>query len=331
MAASRFSLRKCFFLLVLCALGLQLMQPALAQERWPTKPVKLVVPFPASGTADGVARILAQKLSVAWGQQVVIENRSGAGGNLGTEAVAKSAPDGYSLVMVSGSIPTINPYIYKRLPFDVKRDLTPITNVATGPMLVLVPDSSPAKNIKELIAQGKAKPGSLNLGSAGVGSQVHMAGENFAYAAGIEITHVPYRGETVAFVDLIAGQLQLMVGNLGVASTQLGPGRLRALAVTSKTRSTLLPNVPTVAESGLPGFESTGWFGLMAPASTPKDILAKIQRDTARALGDTDVKARLYVMGMAPVGNSTVDFAKAIDTESKRWAEVIKSRNITAN
>ncbi|MDP3709789.1 MAG: tripartite tricarboxylate transporter substrate binding protein [Polaromonas sp.] len=306
------------------------VMPATAQERWPGKPVRIVVPFAAGGSTDVVARMIGQKLSALWGQPVVIENRAGAGGNLGADVVAKSPADGYTLLMASGSI-TINPHIYKRMPFDTKKDLVPVTNVASGPMLLVVPDRSAIKSAKELIALAKSTPGSLNFGSAGVGSQVHLAAEKFADAARIEIKHVPYRGEAVAYNDLIAGQIQMMVGNFAAASALLGPGRLRALAVTGKQRSEQLPDVPTVAESGLPGFENTGWFGFLAPAGTPQDILSKIQLDTAKVLAESDTKARLYVQGMTPVGNTAVEFSKAMDAESKLWATVVKNRNITTN
>jgi tripartite-type tricarboxylate transporter receptor subunit TctC len=304
--------------------------PAAAQEAWPNKPVRLVVPFAPGGSTDVVARMMAQKLTELWGQTVVVDNRSGAGGNLGADIVAKSPADGYTLLFASGSI-TINPQLYKRMPFDTKKDLVPITNVASGPMLVVVPDDSPVKTVKDLIAMAKEKPGGVNFGSAGVGSQVHLAGENFANAAGIDIVHVPYKGEAPAYTDLIAHQTQMMVGNFAAASALLGKGRLRALAVTGKQRSPLLPGVPTVAESGLPGFENTGWFGLLAPAGTPMAILAKVQADSVKVLAGTDTKARLYVQGMTPVGNTPADFAKAMDDESQHWATVVKNRKLVAN
>jgi tripartite-type tricarboxylate transporter receptor subunit TctC len=304
--------------------------PAAAQEGWPSKPVRMIVPFAAGGSTDVVARMIGQKLAVLWGQPVVIENRAGAGGNLGTDVVAKSPADGYTLLMASGSI-TINPHIYKVMPFDTKKDLVPITNVASGPMLLVVPERSSIKSVKELIALAKATPGAVNFGSAGVGSQVHLAAENFAAAAHIEINHVPYRGEAVAYTDLIAGQIQMMVGNFAAASGLLGTGRLRALAVTGKGRSQQLPDVPTLAESGLPGFENSGWFGFLAPTGTPQPIIAKIQLDTAKVLAESDTKARLYLQGMTPVGNTPAEFSKAMDAESRLWATVVKSRNITAN
>ena len=304
--------------------------PALAQDAWPNKPVRLVVPFAPGGSTDVIARMMAQKLTEVWGQTVVVDNRAGAGGNLGADIVAKSPADGYTLLFGTGSI-TINPQLYKKMPFDTKKDLVPITNVASGPMLVVVPDDSPLTSVKELIAQAKAKPGSINFGSAGVGSQVHLAGENFANAAGVDIVHVPYKGEAPAYTDLIAHQTQMMVGNFAAASALLGKGRLRALAVTSKQRMPSMPEVPTVSESGLPGFENTGWFGLLAPAGTPAPILARIHADVVKALASTEIKARLYVQGMTPVGNSPAEFVKAMDEESQHWATVVKNRKLSAN
>ena len=232
--------------------------------------------------------------------------------------------------MASGSI-TINPHIYKAMPFDTKKDLAPITNVASGPMLVVVPDASPVKSVKDLIAMAKAKPGALNFGSAGIGSQVHLAAENFSNAAGIDMNHVPYKGEAPAYTDLMGSQTQMMVGNFATASALLGSGRLRALAVTGKERSPQLPDVPTVSESGLPGFENYGWFGLFAPAGTPSAVIAKVQRDTATVLAETDIKTTLYAQGMTPVGNTSAEFAKAMDAEFANWGTVVKNRKIGVN
>ena len=303
----------------------------VAAQAWPARPVKLVVPFAAGGTTDVVGRIVGQKLGELWGQSVLVENRGGAGGNVGADAVAKSPNDGYTLLMASGSIFTVNPHMYKRMPFDAQKDFVPITNVATGPMLVVVHPSVPAADIKELIALAKSKPGSINFGSAGVGSQVHMAAENFASAAGIDIVHVPYKGEALGFNDLVAGQIQMMVGNMAAAVPFVNAGKLKALGVTSRERSTMLSNVPTVAESGLPGFENTGWFGLLAPAGTPREVIEKIARDTARVLDSAEMRGRLFVQGMTPVGNKPEDFARAIASESVRWAKVVGDRKLSAN
>lgn len=309
---------------------LALAGPVLAQDAWPSKPVRIVVPFAPGGSTDVIARMVGQRLSVLWGQPVVIENRAGAGGNVGADTVAKAPGDGYTLLMASGSI-TINPSLYKRMPFDTKKDLLPITNVAQGPMLVVVQDASPHKTLKDLIAAAKAKPGTINFASAGVGSQVHLAAENFADAAGVDIQHVPYKGEALGYNDLIAGQVQMMVGNYAAASALLGPNRLRALAVTSQQRMPQMPDLPTAHEAGLPKFENIGWFGLFAPAGTPPAVIQKVQRDVAQVMGETEIKARLYVQGMTPVVNSTADFTKQIDQELERWAKVVASRKLQAN
>lgn len=314
-----------------CALALGVSQPASAQVSWPNKPVRIVVPFAAGGTTDVVARALGKDLSDMWGQPVVVENRGGAGGNIGADVVAKSAPDGYTLLMTSGSIFTVNPHMYAKMPFDAKKDFIAVTNVASGPQVVAVNPSVPAKSLKEFIAYAKSQPGKLNFGSAGIGSQVHMAGESFIDAAGLDLTHVPYKGESAAYPDLVSGALQLVVGNIAAVAPYVSNGRLRALAVTSRSRSPLLPDVPTVAESGLPGFENTGWFGFMVPAGTPQAIVDKIHRDTVKALGNTEMKARLFVAGMSPVGNSPAEFAKAIDRESAHWAKVVERRKLKAN
>ena len=243
----------------LCAAVAVLMMPIAsavhAQQAWPARPVNFIVPFAAGGTTDIVARLMARKLGQMWNQSVVVENRLGAGGNIGTAMVAKAAPDGYTLLLTSGAI-TINAHLYKNMGFTMK-ELTPVTNVASGPMVVVVHPSVPATNVQELIALAKAKPGTINFGSAGQGSQVHMAGENFADAARIEIVHVPYKGESIAYNDLLGGQIQMMVGNLAAASAYVKSGQLRALGVTSKQRSKMLPTVPTVDESGVPGFENS--------------------------------------------------------------------------
>ncbi|MEY4341662.1 MAG: hypothetical protein RL541_1166 [Pseudomonadota bacterium] len=311
-------------------LALASVTTQLHAQTWPAKPVRLVVPFAPGGSTDVVARMLGQKLTDMWGQSVVIENRAGAGGNLGADAVAKSAPDGHTLLFASGSI-TINPSIYTNMPFDTVRDLTPITNVASGPMLIVVNDKAPWRNLKDLIQDAKANPGKINFGSAGIGSQIHLAAENFADAAGIEIAHVPYKGEALSYNDLISQQIQMMVGNIAAASALLGPGRLRALAVTGSTRSPLLPDVPTVAESGIARFENTGWFGLLGPAGLPRPIVDKIYQDSVRAMSDSQIKGRLYVAGMKPVLNKPEELALQMDAELKRWAIVVKNRKIKAS
>ncbi len=312
----------------LCLAPLAAAQSAFAQA-WPAKPVRIVVPFAAGGTTDVVARIVGQKLGELWNQSVLIENRLGAGGNIGADVVAKATPDGYTILMASGSF-TINPSLYKKMPFDAQKDFIPVTNVAMGPMLVVTNPSVPANNIKELVALAKAKPGSINFGSAGVGSQVHMAGENFASVAGIEIQHVPYKGESLGYNDLVAGQIQMMVGNMAGAVGFVNQGKIKALAVTSKVRSPMLPNVPTAAESGLPGFERTGWFGFLLPAGTPREVVEKLQRDTARVLDDAGMRGRLFVQGLTPVGNKPDEFDKAMQAEIEVWRKIIAERKLSA-
>ncbi len=304
--------------------------PAAAQAPWPSRQVTMIVPFAPGGSTDVVARLLAQKFGELWGQTVVVENRAGAGGNIGTAAAAK-AGDGHTLLMASGSIFTVNPHLFASLPFDPRKDFVPITNVATGPMVVSVPPSSDVKDLKGLIAKAKASPGKVNFGSAGPGSQVHMAAERLAFVTGIDITHIPYKGESAALTDVMAGQVDMVVANIGAASPLATGGKLRALAVTSAERSKMLPDVPTVAESGFPGFENTGWFGLLAPAGTTQAAIDRVHRDTVAVLAQPDVVARLQGVGMAPVGNTPAALGKAIEAESKVWAEVVKSRNIKAN
>ena len=316
--------------LAVAALLLACGANALAQDAWPNKPVRLIVPFAPGGSTDVVARMVGQRLSVLWSQPVIVENRAGAGGNVGADVVAKASGDGYTLLMASGSV-TINPALYKKMPFDTKKDLLPITNVAQGPMLVVVQDGSPHRTLKDLIAAAKAKPGAINFASAGVGSQVHLAGENFADAAGVDIQHVPYKGEALGYNDLVAGQVQMMVGNFAAASALLGPNRLRALAVTSRQRMPQLPELPTAHEAGLPNFENIGWFGLFAPAGTPAAVSQKVQRDVAQVMAETEIKARLYVQGMSPVVNSSADFTRQIDQELERWAKVVAARKLQAN
>ena len=305
-----------------------LLPAAAMAQAWPTKPVKIVVPFAAGGATDVVARLLAQKLTEAWGQSVIVEDRVGAGGNIGADVVAKSAPDGYTLLMHSGALVT-NQFVYPNSPFDAIKDFAPITNVARGPQVIAVNVDLPVKNLKELIEYAKAKPRGINFGSAGIGSQTHLVAENLAYAAGVDFTHVPYKGESAALTDLMGGQIQLVAANLGGAVTLIQQNKVRALAVTSRERNPVLPDVPPASES-LPGFESSGWFGLLAPAGTPKDIVEKVYRDTAKILQSDEFKAKLGQQGMAPVANTPAEFAGAIREESVRWGKIIKERGITA-
>lgn len=317
-----------FRLIVLaCAIG----APGFVYaQAYPAKTVRIIVPFAPGGATDIVTRLLAQRLTESWGQQVVADNRAGAGGNIGGELAAKSPPDGYTLFMTSGSIVTANQYMYRKLAWNPEKDLVAVTNVASGPQVVVVHPSFPAKGIKELIALAKSQPGSMTFGSAGIGTQTHLAAENFLYAAGINATHVPYKGEGPALVDLVAGQIIFVTPNLSAAIGYVQQGRLRALGVTSKQRSQQLKDVPAIAES-LPGFENIGWFGLMVPTGTPAAVVDKVYRDTAKAIEGADLRKRFDDLGMAPVGNAPADFAKAIREEAVMWAKIIRARKLEIN
>jgi tripartite-type tricarboxylate transporter receptor subunit TctC len=314
----------------LAAAAAVLITLAAHAQSYPGRPVRIIVPFAPGGATDIVTRILGQKLTEAWGQQVVADNRAGASGNIGAELAAKAPPDGYTLFMTSGSIVTANQYMFKKLNWNPEKDLVAITNVASGPQIVAIHPTLPARSIKELIAIAKARPGAITFGSAGVGTQTHLAAENFIYTAGINATHVPYKGEGPALVDLVAGQIIFLTPNLSAAIGFVQQGRLRALGVTSKQRVPQLKDVPAVTET-LPGFENLGWFGLMAPAGTPAAVIDKVYRDTVTALEAADLRKRFDDLGMAPVGNPPADFTKAIREESVRWARIIRERKLEIN
>ena len=312
-------------LIALCGAAL-IVTPAAAQS-YPAKSVRVIVPFTAGGATDIVTRVVSQKLGELWGQQLIVDNRGGAGGNIGGELAAKAAPDGYTLFMTSGSIVTANQHIYRKMPFNPEKDLIGITNVASGPQVLIVTPSFPPKTVKELIALAKAKPKEISYGSAGFGSQTHLAAENFLNAAHIEILHVPYKGESLAVTDVMAGQVPFATPNLAAAINFVQQGKLRALAVTSKQRSAQLPNVPAVAET-VPGFENLGWFGLMAPTGTPKDVIDKVSRDTAKALEAPEIRSRFEGLGMVPAASSPADFAQLIRTETARWEKIVRERKL---
>ena len=306
---------------------LTLASPLGWAQHYPTKPVRVVVPFAPGGATDIVTRIVAQRLSDLWSQSVVVDNRAGAGGNIGGDIVAKAATDGYTVLMTSGSIITANQHIYKRMPFDPARDLVGVTNVASGPQIIAVNAAFAAKTLKELIDLARAKPKSLTFGSAGIATQTHLAAENFAAAAGIDVTHVPYKGEGPALIDLLAGQIQFVTPNLSAAIGFVQQGKIRALAVTSKERAKQVPTVPAVAET-LPGFENLGWFGFVVPTGTPKPIIHKLYEDTVKVLQSADVRGRFEQLGMVPVGNTPEEFARAIREETGRWAKIIRARKL---
>ncbi|WP_114653539.1 Bug family tripartite tricarboxylate transporter substrate binding protein [Polynucleobacter necessarius] len=312
--------------LLVGALTLALPQLATAQS-WPTKPIKLIIPFNAGGTTDILGRLLVQQLTKDLGQNVIVENKGGAGGNIAAEYVAQSSADGYTIMLASGSMLTVNPNLYKKLPIDYSKDFVNITNVASGPMLLSVSNKMPVKNLTEFITYAKTKD--LNFGSAGIGSQAHMAGENLTYTANIPATHIPYKGESAAINDLVAGQIDFMVGNLTAATGFAKNGQIKPIAVTSPQRVKQLSEVPTVSESGIPGFQSTGWFGLVAPANTPKAIIEKIYNATVKAMNSDSMKKSLGSNGLTAVVNSQDEFNAQIKAESANWEKVIKGRNIS--
>jgi len=304
--------------------------PSITQaQSWPDKPIKLIIPFAAGGTTDILGRILAQQMTTVIGQNVIVENKGGAGGNIGAEIVANSPPNGYTLLLASGSMMTVNPFLYKKLPLNYATDLTYVSAVAGGPMLVSVNPNLPVNNLKELIALAKTKE--LTFGSAGIGSQVHMAGENFIYSAGIAATHVPYKGEAPALNDLVSGQIDFMVGNLPAAAGFAKAGRIKALAITSSKRVAQLPDVPTVAEAAIPGFVNMGWFMLAAPSGTPKAIQEKIYLATQKALGSEAMRKSLETNGLTAIMNTPKEQLDVqIKNETANWEKVIKARNIQA-
>lgn len=315
----------------LVALAAALAVPlAVAQGAWPNKPVRIVVPFAPGGTTDILARTLAPELSKAFGQSFVVENRGGAGGNIGAEVVAKAPGDGYTLLMGTVGTHGINKSLYSKLPYDPQRDFAPITLVAGVPN-VMVMSTKRAQDlginsVADFVKHAKANPGRLNMASSGNGTSIHLAGELFKARNGIFMTHIPYRGSGPAMTDLLAGNMDVMFDNLPSAMPHIKAGNLKAFAVTSAVRSEALPDVPTVAEAGkLPGFEASSWFGLLAPAGTPADIVSRLQQETAKALNLPAVKERLLAQGAIPSGNTPAEFAALIDAEIKKWEAVVKA------
>lgn len=290
---------------------------------YPTRPIRLVVGYSAGGATDQIARLMGQKLSEALGQPVVIENRPGAGASIASEVVAKAAPDGYTIFM-STIANTINTSLYPALPFDFARDFAPITLVATIPNVLVVNPGVPAKDLKEFIALAKSKPGEINFASSGSGSSIHLSGELFNLVAGVKLVHVPYKGSAPAMTDLLGGQVQSMFDNMPSALPHIKAGKLRALGLTSAVRSAAAPNIPTLAEAGLPGCEIISWFALSAPAKTPKEIIARLNLEATKALRLADVKEKLAAMGAEPAPGTPEALAALIKTETAKWAQVVK-------
>jgi len=296
---------------------LVLAAPATAQS-WPAKPVRLIVPFAPGGSTDITARILAQKLTDAWRQQVIVDNRSGAGGNIGAEAVARAAADGYTLLLATTGVMSINMFLYRTLSYDAARDLAPVTQIGSLPLILIVHPSLPARSVKELIATAKAKPGVLTYASSGVGGATHMTAELFRMMAGVDIVHVPYKGSGQAMVDLVSGQVILAFDQIVSSLPHVESGKLRALAVTSAKRFESVPKLPTIAEAGVPGYEAISWNGIAAPAGIPAAILTRVQGDTARVLQQADIRERFAKDGIEPVGSTPEQFAAHIRSEREK-------------
>ena len=309
---------------VLIAGGAAIISRGAAAEDYPAHPVRIVVPFPAGGSNDIVARILAQKLSEKTGQQFFVENRAGAGGNIGAEMVAKAAADGYTLLVTAPPPLTTNVALYKSLPFDPATAFAPVALLATVPIVLMVHPSLAVKNVQGLVALAKAKPGTLNFGSSGIGSTNHLAGELLRHMTGIDIVHVPYKGAAPAMNDLIAGHIPMMFDNMPAVLPQVQGGSVRAIAVAGAVRAAALPDVPTVAEQGVPGFEAFAWFGLVAPAKTPGAVLDKLQGDVVSILETADMKARLTELGAEAGTVSGAAFGKFLTEDTAKWSELIR-------
>ncbi len=311
-----------------CAAALVLAaQPVLAQQNWPTRTVRIIVPYAAGGNTDYTARTVAAKVSEMWGQQVVVDNRPGGGTNIGSELAATAAPDGYTLFM-GGASNAINMTLYSRPPYNTARDFQPVVWCVQGAALLAAHPSLPAKNAKELIALAKSRPGQLNYGHAGLGSSNHMAGELLKYLTGINIVHVPYKGNAPSITDAISGNVEMVFSGVPALVPHIKSGRLRAIALSSLQRFPAVPEVPTFDESGVKGYEASNWFGLMAPSKVSKDIVNKINADSNKALAMKDVREKFDRDGLITKGGSTEDFGKFIRAETEKYANVIKKAGI---
>jgi tripartite-type tricarboxylate transporter receptor subunit TctC len=305
---------------MLCAQATSVAQTASA---FPNQPIRMVVPYPPGGPTDITARVVAAEMSKTIGQNIVIDNRPGASGMIGSEMVTKSTPDGYTL-LGNASIHVINPSVYPDMRFDAIKDFVPITQLAQVPLVLVVPANSPIKSVKDLVEYAKANPGKVNFGSAGSASAQHLAGESFKIAAGIQMQHIPYKGSAPALTDLAGGQLQLMFDSMPSATPMINSGKLRAIAVTTTTRAKARPDLPTIAESGFPGFDISTWYAYWAPKGTPADIVEKLAASAAQALKNPEVIAKYEAMGAEPVGSTPTQFAAYVESEAKKWNDIVK-------
>ena len=314
--------RRNFLHLVAGAAALPAISRAARAQTYPSRPVRIIVPFAPAGSTDIVARLMGQWLSERLGQQFVIDNRPGGGGNIGTEAVVRAPADGYTLLMVGGWN-AINATLYDKLSFNFIRDIAPVAGINREPYVIAVHPSFPAKSVPEFIAYAKANPGKVSMASAGIGIPGHVSGELFKMMAGVNMVHVPYRGAAPALADLLAGQVQVTFASMTSSVEYIRAGRLRALAVTTATRSEVLPDIPTVAEF-VPGYETSNWYGIGAPKNTPAEIVAKLNTEVNAALADPKIKARLADLGNAPLALSSADFGKLLADETEKWGNVVK-------
>ena len=297
-------------------------------QQYPTKPIRIIVPFPAGGNADILARILGQKMTESLGQQIIVDNRAGAAGIIGAQAAAKSPPDGYTLFMGTTGTQTTNPAVYAKLPYDPLKDFAPVSNFAGSPYVLVVHPSLPARNLKELIALAKARPGALHYASFGAGSSAHLTGVLLQTMAKIDIVHVAYKGGPPALADLVGGHVAMMFNLLPGVLPHVKGGKLRAIAVAAGKRTGALPSMPTFAEAGMPDFESDSWYGILVPAATPKEIIAKLNSEILRVLALPDVKQRLAAEGAEPMGDTPERFAEQIRKDLARWSKVAKEANV---
>jgi tripartite-type tricarboxylate transporter receptor subunit TctC len=331
MSRTFLSTRRTFTLAAASALGLLALTPLAAQaQAFPTKAITIIVPFSAGGTTDILARVLGQFISKDFGQPVIIDNRAGAGGNIGTQLVARAAPDGHTILMGTVGTHAINQSLYPKLAFDPIKDFAPLTRVALVPNLLVANPAQPFKTVKELTAYAKANPGKVTFGSSGSGTSIHLSGELFKQMAGVDIQHVAYKGSAPAVNDLLGNHIAIMFDNMPSAISHVKAGKLRPLAVTTAQRSPALPDVPTIAEAGVSGYEATSWFGLLAPAKTPAPVVAKLNASILKALADPDVKKKLLEQGAEPAGETPTQFAAFIASETVKWGKIVKQSGATA-
>ena len=315
----------CKTLLVAATCLLAALPPAQAQVAYPNKPIRLVVPFAPGGSTDALARLLAEELRAELGQTVIVDNKAGAGGNIGGDVVAKAAPDGYTVLMTAAGLTVINPSLYSKMPYDTVKDLRPVTLLIQEPNLMVVNPKLPVKTVAEFIAYSKANPKDVSFGSPGNGSPAHLAGEWFNQLTGTTMVHVPYKGTGPAINDLLAGQIVMMIDNMPALWPHVQSGRVRALAVSTDTRAAAAPALPTIAESGVKGFAFGAWKGLMVPAATPNAIVDRLQAASAKALAKPEFRKKLIELGAEPVGSTPAQFAAVIKSETASWAALVKS------